>query len=959
MNRFCLFLVFCLASLSSAFGQINCRNTCLKTCQDCEGKKEGLETVCDVEGIYPTGTVFEWDMGDGAKYSTPTAVHTFAQTKMYTVGVTIRPTVGSPISLTKQVYITQMPRTFLGNDSCKDTLELCSGTTVIDAFKNLPQSKYPNPSNLSVTWFPNGETTNQLTVDKEGCYSVKIKDNISGCYSEARLRVMYCQENNCGNPESDIDFWMMGNGTKVYFQNGRPVAKPDPGFNSPAGSSRFGFSPIQGAKNKKDGIYTNGDVVKTYVDSTSNFISNLGGDINLSQATAILPKKSCSGCNSEFYIFGMKQVSGKNQLFYSVFDISGNGGSGAMVIPFSSASLATPISSFATTDKLLITKAEENEYWINAFEEGTNRIYRYKLDSLGLSKPTRVTFNGIVNFSSNSNFSFSPKNDTIAIANVNSTTNEILLLSQNISTGELNSNILSKINLGPLVPSVYSVAFSPNGKVLYVTTRGNGTTIKSQILQFDLTAANIASTKIVVYDSMELFGSVQLDPNNKARLYIAIENTKKLAFIPLPNNLFTGMAVPGSTSNFGIDTLNISGTLGKGFTSVSPPIKSDGPTCSKITQECKGITFKYKLPEPPKCKDPDKEVIGANWEIYEGSVASLNLIVDPVTGIKPQVPALIPEASFKNLKSINYSYPNKSPNPKIYVIVVQVFTKCGGFYFLAPQEFEIRNLKPFLLRNKVDKLYISTRSTPSCISKNITLPDPVLDKVPALTGLDYNWNSGAKTPTITVDKAGKYSLKIEDPITKCSVQGDIDLSYYTEKDFIPKIDTSICMDNPSRLLELKPIANPASLEFLWSERGFPLGTNPSLNVTFAARYDLRVRDEYGCLWNRPYTILDKCLPVVLAPNIFTPNGDKVNDRFVPQPLNAARTEIKGVKIFNRWGELLFEVNNNNPDEQWDGTYKGKRVPQDTYVYVIEYISTPTNFPEIGTQTLKGGVLVAY
>jgi hypothetical protein len=77
MNRLYLFLVLCLVSYSSAFGQINCRNTCLKTCQDCEGKKEGLETVCDVEGIYPTGTVFQWQMGDGASYSTPTAVHTW------------------------------------------------------------------------------------------------------------------------------------------------------------------------------------------------------------------------------------------------------------------------------------------------------------------------------------------------------------------------------------------------------------------------------------------------------------------------------------------------------------------------------------------------------------------------------------------------------------------------------------------------------------------------------------------------------------------------------------------------------------------------------------------------------------------------------------------------------------------------------------------------------------------
>jgi gliding motility-associated-like protein len=167
------------------------------------------------------------------------------------------------------------------------------------------------------------------------------------------------------------------------------------------------------------------------------------------------------------------------------------------------------------------------------------------------------------------------------------------------------------------------------------------------------------------------------------------------------------------------------------------------------------------------------------------------------------------------------------------------------------------------------------------------------------------------------------------------------------------------MDNPTRLLELRPIANPASLEFLWTERGFPLGTNPSLNVTYATTYNLRVRDEYGCIFNQPYPVADKCLPVVLAPNIFTPNGDGVNDRFVPQPLSIPRTQIIGVKIFNRWGEMLFEGDNSRPDEQWDGKYKGKLVPQDTYVYAIEYISTPTNFPEMGTQTLKGGVLVAY
>ncbi len=328
------------------------------------------------------------------------------------------------------------------------------------------------------------------------------------------------------------------------------------------------------------------------------------------------------------------------------------------------------------------------------------------------------------------------------------------------------------------------------------------------------------------------------------------------------------------------------------------------------------------------------------------------MVYDPILGVTKQDPTLVREAYFSNRKSINYSYPDKSPNPKKYIIVVEVLTRCGS-YFLDAEEFDIRNLKPFSLRSRVDKLY--DPGDPACLNRNITFPDAILDKVPGLSGLTYEWSTGANTPTITVNTEATYSVKISDGATGCEVKGDIDLRYYAKENFIPKVAPSVCMDNPSRLLELRPIANPASLEFLWTERGFPKGTNPSLNVTYATRYDLRVRDAYGCIFNQPYDVADKCLPVVLAPNIFTPNGDNINDRFVPQPLNAARTKILNVKIFNRWGELLFEGDNLVPDTQWDGTYKGKRVPQETYVYAIEYESIDFG----GTQTLKGGVLVAY
>lgn len=72
------------------------------------------------------------------------------------------------------------------------------------------------------------------------------------------------------------------------------------------------------------------------------------------------------------------------------------------------------------------------------------------------------------------------------------------------------------------------------------------------------------------------------------------------------------------------------------------------------------------------------------------------------------------------------------------------------------------------------------------------------------------------------------------------------------------------------------------------------------------------------------------------PNTFTPNDDGVNDRVFPQRKGNAM--IKHFSIYNRWGELIFQRENMDPNIAslgWDGTYHGKPVPSDVYVYVIE------------------------
>ena len=68
-----------------------------------------------------------------------------------------------------------------------------------------------------------------------------------------------------------------------------------------------------------------------------------------------------------------------------------------------------------------------------------------------------------------------------------------------------------------------------------------------------------------------------------------------------------------------------------------------------------------------------------------------------------------------------------------------------------------------------------------------------------------------------------------------------------------------------------------------------------------------------------------------VPNAFTPNGDGGNDVFLPQ---GGPFQDYSFKIFNRWGNLVFETT--DPSQAWDGSFEGVLVPVDVYVYQIMY-----------------------
>jgi gliding motility-associated-like protein len=73
------------------------------------------------------------------------------------------------------------------------------------------------------------------------------------------------------------------------------------------------------------------------------------------------------------------------------------------------------------------------------------------------------------------------------------------------------------------------------------------------------------------------------------------------------------------------------------------------------------------------------------------------------------------------------------------------------------------------------------------------------------------------------------------------------------------------------------------------------------------------------------------IPLLYIPNTFTPDDDEFNTVF---QLVGSNIESFELLIFDRWGELIYTITDFN--DFWDGTYKGLKCQDGTYVWAIRF-----------------------
>ncbi len=189
--------------------------------------------------------------------------------------------------------------------------------------------------------------------------------------------------------------------------------------------------------------------------------------------------------------------------------------------------------------------------------------------------------------------------------------------------------------------------------------------------------------------------------------------------------------------------------------------------------------------------------------------------------------------------------------------------------------------------------------------------------------------------------AGIYPLQILDG-NKCVIADSIRLTQPPKMQPITTADTLIHFGDdvplfaglaaPSVLGSVKWSSSRDSVKVACADCGTTIAS-PRVTTIFR----VLMTDTFGCPLKKEIIVQVDKNRKVFAPNAFSPNEDGNNDKFGVFAGKGTR-RVLNLKVFNRWGSLLYTRQNPtmyDDSDGWDGTYNGQPVQSDVYIWIAE------------------------
>jgi gliding motility-associated-like protein len=246
-----------------------------------------------------------------------------------------------------------------------------------------------------------------------------------------------------------------------------------------------------------------------------------------------------------------------------------------------------------------------------------------------------------------------------------------------------------------------------------------------------------------------------------------------------------------------------------------------------------------------------------------------------------------------------------------------------------------------------DSLFITVNEKPTlvvgdtilCGLNNVFVPD-----VRSTLADSYLWqpatylsSDAVQYPKVSPKGSIKYIITAKNTSTGCSVTDTMKIKLGNPK---ANFSVSAPLLIVPGIVSMNNTSNPLSANFMWyiDDIFYANNTHSQVDITEAKKYNIKlvVADSLGCTDSVVKIIEGKRNQTIFIPNVFSPNGDQINDFFAVSFDVDIYQKLEGT-VWNRWGEKVAEFDGKKGN-WWDGKFDGKVCPDGVYFYLINTVN---------------------
>lgn len=731
--------------------------------------------------------------------------------------------------------------------------------------------------------------------------------------------------------QGEANFWYFGTNAGLDFNSGVPVALSNGQVNTDEGSAAVSDA----AGNLL--FYTDGLSVWNRIHRQMPNGFGLMGGISSTQSALILKKP---GSSFIYYIFTANQQYSTTGIKYSEVDMMRDGGLGD-VTEVKNISLHS-----ASCEKITAVKhCNGHDIWVITHDWDADTFRVFLVTSSGVSSTEVVSSAGLF-LSGNQNkkigyLKASPNGSKLASAIWGSEINRFELFDFNRATGTVSNPILF-----PLIPAgsgAYGVEFSPDGTKLYGSVLNPAT-----VYQFNLCAgsnSDIANSGILIGTSSSIMsGALQLGPDNK--IYVAKYFSNSLGVIDDPNAL-------GTDCHF----IDCGVPLGFQYSSIGLPNFMTGS--SRVTTmpflveiACNTALFSVSESTAASCGSTEiNSIVSTFWDFGDPGSGSGNFSdsINPVHFYSQAgtynvllvlyracgIDSIIQNITIRQ----NLHFAELTGDDAICYGEHTVISASGGVNYLwsTGENTSSIQVSPDISANYqviatnelgctdtlTKKIFVNIKPEGK-ISGNLVICTGNNSVLQASGGKSFIWNTGETQSSISVNpgESSEYSVIVNNGF--CEDTASIKITVLA----LPEINVHTL--NSTQSYTKFNVSGGESYQW-YPSNGLSCTacSDPIATPTETTTYCLTVTGGNGCIDS---TYLTTTISIIFIPNAFSPDQNSINDVFKPIVKNVHNYQFL---IFNRWGDKVFHTS--DPEEGWDGYYRGNLCEQSSYVYKINFV----------------------